>query len=279
VVVLDKTGTLSQGELTVTEADDETLRVAAGLERHSAHPIARAIVEAARVREIALPKATLAHETAGKGVTGVVDGILRRVGPGPREAGLQVVEVEGLGRIVLGDRLREDAAQAMAACRALGLEVVLLTGDRRGIADVYAEHAGIGRVVAEATPIDKLAEIERLQRTGRTVLYVGDGLNDVPAIQKADVGIAMGSGAGVAILSAKGVMLGDRLEPLVDGVRTARLTQRVIRRTVARSVAYNATAVVLALAGLVNPLVAAVLMPLSSGSVLLATRRIGGRST
>jgi Cu+-exporting ATPase len=232
-------------------------------------------VEAARTRRLSLPKATLVHETPGQGITGVVDGVVRRVGAGPRDGGRQTIEVEGLGRIALGDRLREDAASAVEACGSLGLEVVLLTGDRKAVADAYGARAGIRRVVADATPVDKLAAIEDLQREGRTVLFVGDGLNDVPALQAADVGIAMGSGAAAAVLSADGVMLGTRLDPLVDAVRTARVTQRVIRRTIARSVAYNASAVVLALAGIVNPLVAAILMPLSSGSVLLATRRIG----
>jgi Cu2+-exporting ATPase len=277
VVVLDKTGTLSAGTLAVTDASDEALRVAAGLERHSAHPIARAIVDAARSRGIPLPRASLVVETAGVGVSGVVDGVRHRVASAPPEAGAHVVEVAGVGRISLRDRLRADARDAIGALERAGLDVILLTGDRASTAARYAAGAGIARVVAEAKPLDKVAEIERLQQLGHTVLFVGDGLNDGPALRRADVGIAMGSGAASAILAAHGVMLGEKLAPLANGIATARSTTHVIRTTIRRSVIYNASATLLALCGLVNPLVAAILMPISSAAVLLATRPIGRR--
>jgi Cu2+-exporting ATPase len=278
VVVLDKTGTLSAGSLAVTDASDEVLRVAAGLERHSVHPIARAIVDAAQARGIPLPRATLVRETPGVGVDGVVDGVRYRIGAGRRDAGGQVVEVEGLGRLRLSDRLRDDAAAAVSTLEAAALEVVLLTGDRADVAHAYARDAHIARVIADATPMDKVAQIERLQREGRRVIFVGDGLNDGPALRQADVGIAMGSGAAAAILAAHGVMLGERLAPIASGVAIARATRTVIRRTIRRSVVYNASAALLAVCGVVNPLVAAVLMPISSASVLAATARIGRRS-
>lgn len=264
-VVLDKTGTVTGGRPVVVEADDAVLRVAAGLERHSVHPIARAIVEEACARGIALPSGSGIVETAGEGIRGWVDGVCWTIRRGERPG---TVEVVGLGTIALRDALRPDAARTIADLRALGLEVVLLTGDHPAVAHRIARAAGIDRVVADARPDDKAAFLQALKAEGRRPLFVGDGLNDGPALTAATVGLAMGTGAASSVLAADAVVAAPSLRPVLAGVRAARAAAAAVQGNLRRSLAYNAAAVTGAAAGLVNPLVAAVLMPLSSGLVL-----------
>jgi Cu2+-exporting ATPase len=267
-VVLDKTGTVTAGEMVVVAADDSALRIAAGLERFSVHPVARAITREATARGIALPEASDVRETAGVGIVGVVDGLrwrLERGGPGR----VDLIDARGERRaLYLGDRLRVDSAPAVAELRALGLSVTLLTGDDVEPARRMALEAGIDDVEARCSPEDKTAWIETARARGEHVVFVGDGLNDGPALAAADVGIAMGNGAASSILAADGVLASPSLAPVAVAVRAARAARRAIRANLVRSVAYNVTAVGAAAAGLVNPLVAAVLMPLSSGMVL-----------
>ncbi len=281
-VALDKTGTVTGGRLVVVEADDEVLRLAAGLERASVHPIARAIVDAASRRGIPIPLGEAVVETPGRGIAGRVDGRdleVRSGGPGVAA----VVERENgggervLGRILLRDALREDAPAAVARMREMGLRVVLLTGDAEAVARRIGEAAGVDAVEAELSPEDKVAWIEAAREAGARVAFVGDGLNDGPALAAADVGVAMGSGAASSVLVADAVVGAPSLGPVVAGLRAARLAERVTRRNLWRSAGYNAVAVSLALAGLVNPLVAAVLMPLSSAWVLAASAGIERR--
>ncbi|MBT8402573.1 MAG: cadmium-translocating P-type ATPase, partial [Gemmatimonadetes bacterium] len=264
-VVLDKTGTVTAGEMVVVAADDPALRIAAGLERFSVHPVARAITREASERGIALPEASEVRETAGVGIEGVVDGRrwrLERGGPGR----VDLVDETGDRRsLYLGDRLRIDSAPAVADLRALGLSVTLLTGDDAEPARRMAREAGIDDVRARFSPQEKTAWIEAARARDEHVVFVGDGLNDGPALAAADVGIAMGSGAASSILAADGVLASPSLAPVAAAVRAARAARRAIRANLARSLAYNVTAVGAAAAGLVNPLVAAVLMPLSSG--------------
>jgi Cu+-exporting ATPase len=272
VVALDKTGTLTRGEPAVVEADDAALRLAAGLERGSVHPIARAIVAEAVRRGIPLPLATDIVETPGVGIEGVIDGrrcTARSGGPG-------VVEVGGM-RIRLADRLRPDAARTVAALQAGGRRVVLLTGDHAEVAASMARSAGIDEVVAGADPAAKRAWIAARRAEGRRVLFVGDGLNDGPALAEADVGIAMGGGATASVLVADAVVAVEGLAPVLAGLRAAEASTAALRGGALRSVSYNALAVGLAVAGLVNPLVAALLMPLSSAMVLLGAASVERR--
>ncbi len=275
MVVLDKTGTVTEGEMTVVSADDADLRVAAGLERYSRHPIAEAILAEAAGRGIPLPSASEVREVAGSGIEGVVDEKRWRLRPGGT-GGVVVLEGDGghRGIIRLGDAVRPDSARAVRRLRAAGLEVVLLTGDDAGVADRIAEAAGIGAVHARVSPEGKAWWIERARERGRRVLFAGDGLNDGPALVAADVGVAMGTGVASSVLAAHGVLGSRSILPLVAGVEAGRACRRTVRANQIRSIAYNVSAVAAAAAGLVNPLVAAVLMPLSSTLVVVSSLRV-----
>lgn len=274
VVALDKTGTVTAGALSVVEAEDEVLRVAAGLERYSGHPIARAVVAAAAERGIPLPSGEGVREEAGVGVSGRVDG--RRwelCAGGPGEVWL-AGEAGERRPIRLADALRPDAAATVAALRAAGLEVALLTGDHEEVAARIAAAAGVAEVAARVDPSGKAAWIEARRRAGRCVLFAGDGLNDGPALAAADVGIAMSTGAASSILVADGVVSASATAPLLAGIRAARAAHRMVRAAEGWSVGYNLVSMGAAAAGLVNPLVAAVLMPISSGLVLWFASRV-----
>lgn len=280
-VVLDKTGTVTGGRPVVVEAEDEVLRVAAGIERASIHPVARAIVDEAVARGIALPFATDIEETAGEGIVGVVDGqrwSVRSGGAG--RVGLYDAAGTERGLILLRDTVRSDAARSIAALQQRGLDVVLLTGDHPAVAHAIARQAGIPTVLAGCRPDDKAAWIERARAEGQRVLFVGDGLNDGPALAAADVGIAMGSGAASSVLVADAVVATAALGPVVAGLRAAHEARDAVARNIRRSILYNIVAVSGALLGLVNPLVAAILMPLSSALVIagaLSVERAVGR--
>ena len=272
VVAFDKTGTLTTGVPAVIDVQaaaegwtgDAVMRTAVGLERASAHPVARAIRAEAARRGLALPAAADLTELPGVGVSGIVDGRrfeLRAGGPG--EVVLLASDAV-LGRIRLRDTLRADAARTVAALRADGYRVVLLTGDHRDVAARIGAEAGVDEVIAGATPEVKAAWV-RGQPGG--VVVVGDGVNDGPALAAARVGVAMGSGVASTVTLADAVVARDGLGPLVAGLRAARAARLAVRGNALRSVLYNTLAVTAALAGLVNPLVAAVLMPLSSGMV------------
>jgi P-type Cu2+ transporter len=278
-VGLDKTGTVTEGVMAVADAPDATLRIAAGLERHSIHPIARAIVAEAARRGIPLPQAYDVRELPGTGIDGIVDGrawSLRSGGAGVVRLHDASGAVRGAahGEIKLSDGVRPDAATTIAALRAAGLDVVLLSGDHRAVAERMATAVGIDEVHAGVTPDAKAAWVRARHAAGRTVLFAGDGLNDGPALAAADVGIAMANGAASSVLVADAVVSAPALAPVLAGFRAARACRAVIRSNLRRSLVYNVVAVGAAVAGLVNPLVAAVLMPLSSGVVIWGAFRV-----
>ena len=273
-VALDKTGTVTQGELTVVSADDEILRLAAGLERFSMHPIARAIVAEAVERGIPLPKGEDVREEAGRGISGRVDGReWRLVAGGPGEVVLHGGEGE-IGRIVLGDVVRPDSAEAVSRLLEQGLDVVLLSGDHEAVARRIADQAGIPEVEARVNPEGKASWMRARQADGQQVAFAGDGLNDGPGLAAADVGIAMGTGAASSVLVADGVISTWSLMPLVAGFRAANAASRAIRWNQIRSIGYNIVAVSAAAAGLINPLIAAILMPASSAMVIWGASRV-----
>lgn len=274
LVVLDKTGTVTEGALAVLEAEDAALRVAAGLERFSHHPIARAVVAEASRRGIPLPRGEGVREEPGEGIAGRVDGRawrLRSGGPG-----LLLLEGDAGARhlLRLGDAVRADAAATIAALRREGLEVVLLTGDHAEVAWRVATAAGVSRVVARVGPAEKAEWVEARRGEGRRVLFAGDGLNDGPALAAADVGIAMAAGAASSVLVADGVISTASLAPILAARRAARAARRVTRTAQRHSIAYNVLAVGAAAAGVMSPLVAALLMPLSSLVVLWGAARV-----
>jgi P-type E1-E2 ATPase len=214
------------------------------------------------------------REVPGSGITGWLDGrhwTLASGGPG-------VVRLTAGGaparEIRLADVMRDDSAETVAALRALGLRVVLVTGDHPAAAARVAANAGIAQVIAEAEPAAKVAAVEGFRAHNERVLFAGDGVNDGPALAAADVGIAMGSGAASSILVADGVISSPALAPLLAGVRAARAAARVIRFSHVQSLVYNAVAVGAAAFGFVNPLVAALLMPASSAVVIWGAHRV-----
>ena len=274
-VVLDKTGTITSGLMSVTHADDDVLRIAAGLERHSIHPIARAIVAECARRGIPLPAASVARELPGIGVEGVIDGAwwsLRSGGAGL----VQLLDADGrsFGEIRLSDELRADSRATVRSLRERGIGVMLLSGDNNAAALSMAAAADIEQTDAGVSPTGKADRIRTLRGDGRRVLYAGDGLNDGPALAAADIGIAMASGAASSVLVADGVISSNAVAPILAGFRTAQACRRVIDANLRRSIAYNIAAVGAAAAGLVNPLIAALLMPLSSGLVIWGAFRV-----
>jgi len=273
-VALDKTGTVTGGDMTVLEAEDWVLRIAAGLERYSSHPVARAITREAARREIPLPEAAEVREVRGVGMTGSVDGQRWRVeSGGPGE--VQLLGDDGReGSIHLGDAVRADSASAVKALTDLGLEVVLLTGDHHEVARRIGAEAGISEIVARVDPAGKAEWITARREAGHRVAFAGDGLNDGPGLAEADVGIAMGTGAASSILVADGVVSVRSLLPIQAGIRAARACRRAIRVNQIRSIAYNVVAVSAAAAGWIDPLVAALLMPLSSAMVIWGASRV-----
>jgi Cu+-exporting ATPase len=274
LVALDKTGTVTKGALVVVEARDEAIRIAAGLERYSNHPIARAVVDEAGRRNIPLPRGTEIEEQPGLGISGVVDDRrwqLRAGGPGQ----VRLIDEAGVENVIrLGDAVRRDSAATIAALRRLNLEVVLLTGDHGDVADRIARETGIENAIARIDPAGKADWVSRQQAGSRRVLFAGDGLNDAPAIAEAIVGVAMGTGAASSVLVADGVISSESLAPIPVAFHAASACRRAIRLNQIRSIAYNITAVGAAAAGLVNPLVAAVLMPLSSAMVIWGASRV-----
>ncbi len=274
VVAFDKTGTVTAGSVAVLEADDDALRIAAGLERYSTHPIARAIVDEALNREIPLPRGENVHEEVSVGMRGRVDGIHWELASGGPGSLMLTGDGGRTHRIRLGDVIRPDAVTTVRQLRKDGLEVALLTGDHAEVAGRIGAATGIGNVKARCNPEQKVAWIARRQEEGHRVLFAGDGLNDGPALAAADVGIAMGSGAASSVLVADGVIARPSLAPILAARRAALACRRIIRSNQRRSLAYNALAVSAAAAGFINPLVAALLMPLSSGVVIWGALRV-----
>ena len=310
-LVVDKTGTLTEGHPSVTAivpangfGEDEVLRLAAGVERASEHPLGRAIVEAAGRREIVIPDVADFDSPTGKGALGTIEG--RRVLLGNArfldEHGIDAtplaaqadalrgdgataifVAVDGVvaGVLAIADAIKETTAEALGALRADGIRVVMLTGDNRTTAEAVARTLGIEDVEAEVLPDQKSAVVERLKREGRTVAMAGDGVNDAPALAAAEVGIAMGSGTDVAIESAGITLLGGDLMGIVRARRLSAATMSNIRQNLVFAFVYNAAGVPVA-AGvlyplfgiLLSPVIAAAAMALSSASVVANALRL-----
>ncbi|MCA0337316.1 MAG: cadmium-translocating P-type ATPase [Actinobacteria bacterium] len=300
-IVLDKTGTLTTGAMSLADVTTHgrldpsaALRAAAAVEAGSEHPIARAIVEGARSRGLEIPTASGFQALTGAGARAAVGGtevlVGRRAlfGTVPEEltahpTGSSVwVGWEDTAYAVLSvaDTVRPDAQRSVGELRDLGLTAYLLTGDQESTARAVAREVGIPaeRVVAEVRPEDKHAMVERLQRQGRTVAMVGDGVNDAAALAQADLGIAMGSGTDVAAASADLVLMRSEVAAIAQGIGLSRATLRIIKQNLAWAFGYNTAAIPLAMAGLLNPMIAGGAMALSSVLVVsnsLRLRRYG----
>ena len=284
--------------------EDDVLKLAASLERSSQHPLGAAIVEAAQAKGLGLAAVTDFDAPVGKGVTGLVDGRRLIIGNARimREAGVDVGTLAGeadrarqegatavfvaidnqpAAVIAVADPIKATTAGAVAALTAAGIHVVMLTGDNAITANAVAARLGIREVEAEVLPQDKAQVVERLRREGRVVAMAGDGVNDAPALAQADVGVAMGTGAGVAIESAGITLVGGDLNGLVRAISLSERTMRNIRQNLFFAFAYNAAGVPIAagvlypvLGVLLSPMIAAAAMSLSSVSVIANALRL-----
>ena len=309
-IVFDKTGTLTVGRPVVTDLhafdidEDRALAMIAAAESQSEHPIAHAIVEEAKRRSLSLPEATSVRALAGMGIEAEIDGRGLHVGAARymRELGFNIEAFSDTimpltrdGKTILfavyndrlimllavTDVLKGGAPEAIAGLKAQGIEVTMLTGDQRATAEAMARQAGIDQVIAEVMPDQKADEVKRLQEKGRRVAFVGDGINDAPALAQAEVGIAIGTGTDIAIEAGDVILMSGELHGIADAITVSRATLQTIRLNLFWAYAYNVVLIPVAAGALypwlhllLNPMLAAGAMSISSLFVVSNSLRL-----
>jgi Cu+-exporting ATPase len=311
-IVLDKTGTLTEGKPVVTDIfstnknDDELLKLVAAIERNSEHPLAEAIANFAKQKNITIPEVTDFIAIAGSGVQGKVDNSLVQIGTrrwmdelkidtsglhqyqdawetGGKTVVLIAVDNAASGLIGIADKPKSSSQMAVAALQKMKIEVVMLTGDNQSTAEAIAREVGIKRVFAGVRPDQKVEKIRELQAEGKVVAMVGDGINDAPALAQADVGLAIGTGTDVAIAASDITLISGDLQGIVTAIQLSRATISNIQQNLFFAFIYNVLGIPIA-AGilypiwgwLLNPIVAGGAMALSSLSVVSNALRLRG---
>ncbi len=304
VVLLDKTGTITRGEPAVTDvvpADgykrDDVLRLAAGAERGSEHPLALAVVQAAQQAALNPPQPQAFDSIAGRGVSAQVDGyevlvgsprfskeqgvdltplqdVIERLQSSARTAIVLAVDGALAGVIGIADTVKTGAAEAIAAMKHAGLEVTMVTGDNTATAEAIAREVGIERVFAEVLPGEKADVVKQLQAEGKRVAMVGDGINDAPALAQADLGVAIGTGTDIAMEAADLTLMSGDLSGVVRGLRLSRATMRTIYQNLFWAFIYNIILIPVAMLGLLVPALAAGAMAFSSIFVVSNSLRL-----
>ena len=298
VLVIDKTGTLTEGKPTLVRietsgarGEEECLRLAASLEQASEHPLAAAIVKAARERKLTLDAVADFHAIPGQGVTGTIAGQAIFLGSQPGAPPLDVENLRAQGMTVLfltvngelaalfgvADTLKATSAAAVKQLQAEGVEVVMATGDSAATANFVARQVGVTKVHAGMLPHDKRKLVQDMQALGMIVAMAGDGINDAPALAQADVGIALGTGADVAMASAPLTLVRGDLHAIAEARTLSRTTLSIIRQNLILAFAYNVLAIPLAAFNVLTPAWAAAAMSLSSVSVIVNSLRLRRR--